>query len=323
LLHFLLVLVQHAPKIKSVETKTVGLELKDLDSTKRVAVIKHAVYNSIDLASDISHKGMFDKTWKETKAAGIGFYLNHDGKHKLGKVTNVYDDNTGAYTEVKFGTWTEANDVLEQASEGILEGASFGYIAQKKDFSQIKGRRVRNLREVTHSETSLLQVKACHPEAGIVMLNKSFEALGSELKMLTDNELNTLKVVLANDMTNIQSLIALASSIDTNSDLYSGIMYMISRRADFTSSIMDQLRWNARQIADMKSYTVKMDNYLFKANASDEAIIMLSEKNKEIKQFIAEYNTANTQYSTLEPGASIGEKELLEQLKQFTNTLKN
>lgn len=303
-----------------MEKKDISIELKDLDSTKRTAVIKHAVYNSIDLAKDISHKGMFDKTWKETKAAGIGFYLNHDSKHKLGKVTNVYDDNTGAFTEVKFGNWTEANDVLEQASEGVLEGASFGYVTEKKDYSQIKGQRVRNLREVKHRETSLLQVQPCHPEAGIVTLNKSFEAIGSELKMLSDSELNVLKAVLANDMSNIQSLIALAANIDTNSDLYGGIMYMVSRRADFTSNIMDQLRWNARQVADMKSYTEKMDNYLSKASASDETIIMLADKNKELKQVISDYDTATTQFAT-EPVSSIDMKELLSGLQTFNKSL--
>src|SRR5678815_4146217 len=148
----------------------INLELKDLDTSKRTAVIKHAVYTSIDRVKDISTKGMFTKSWQENKP---DFLFNHIEGKTVGSTTRTFDDESGAYTEVKFGNWTLGNDVLEMAGEGVLKGASFGYITDKKDFVQIKGQKIRKLLEVRHIETSLLTVLPAHPEAGIVMLNKA------------------------------------------------------------------------------------------------------------------------------------------------------
>lgn len=142
----------------------------------------HSVYNSIDKAGDISHKGMFTKSWNERLPK---FCINHDYKMQPGKTLRVFDDENGAYTEVKFGNWTLGNDALEMADAGIFTGASFEYIAQKKDYGEVKGRKIRNLREVYHGETSILTVDACHPDAKIVSLTKAFEDL-------EDNDIETL-----------------------------------------------------------------------------------------------------------------------------------
>ena len=45
----------------------IALEFKDLDTSKRTAVIKHAVYTSIDRVKDISTKGMFTKSWQDQR----------------------------------------------------------------------------------------------------------------------------------------------------------------------------------------------------------------------------------------------------------------
>src|SRR5690348_2952668 len=95
------------------------IELKDLDSTRGTGIIRHSVYNSIDLANDVSTKGMFTKSWNEAKAKGltksIGLLHNHVSGEKIGTVTDVYEDEEGAYTAFKFGTWTKANDVKNMA----------------------------------------------------------------------------------------------------------------------------------------------------------------------------------------------------------------
>lgn len=155
----------------------IALEFKDLDTNKRTAVIKHAVYTSIDRVKDISTKGMFTKSWQENKP---DFLFNHVEGKTVGSTIRTFDDETGAYTEVKFGNWTLGNDVLEMASESVLKGASFGYVTEKKDFVQIKGQKIRKLLEVRHIETSLLTVLPAHPEAGIVLLNKSLEDISED-----------------------------------------------------------------------------------------------------------------------------------------------
>lgn len=150
----------------------VKLELKDLDTSKRTAIIRHAVYTSIDRVKDISTKGMFTKSWQE----GLpDFLFNHQQGAIVGPTLRTFEDESAGFTEVKFGRHTLGNDVLEMADEGILKGASFGYITQKSKPEEIKGQRVRRLTEVKHVETSLLTVLPAHPEAGIFTLNKAFE----------------------------------------------------------------------------------------------------------------------------------------------------
>lgn len=155
----------------------IQLELKDLDTSKRTAVIKHAVYNSIDKVGDISHKGMFTKSWSEGLPK---FYFNHNKEKKPGKTLRVFEDSDGAYTEVKFSNTTLGNDVMEMIADDIIEGASYGYETIKRDYSEIKGRRIRNLREVKHPETSILNIEPAHDGAGIISLIKSIDEISED-----------------------------------------------------------------------------------------------------------------------------------------------
>lgn len=165
-----------------MEHKSISLEFKDIDTGSRTAVIAHSVYNSIDLNGDIATKGMFSKSWKENK--GIDFLFNHDEEQILGTVTGTSEDEEKAYTHVKFGKWKLADDVMEMAEAKVLRGASFGFFTEKKEYIDVKGRRVRKLKEVRHPETSLMTRQPAHPAAGIVKLTKAadIEAFLMEIK---------------------------------------------------------------------------------------------------------------------------------------------
>ena len=154
-----------------MEHKDVPLELKDMDSGKRTALIAHAVYNNIDRVGDISTKGMFTKSWQERKS--IDFLFNHQPKEIPGNVLRTFEDDEKAYTEVKFGEWTLGNDVMAMVESGVIRGASFGYVTEKKENIEIKGRKVRKLKEVWHNETSLLTATPANPLAGVVSLTKA------------------------------------------------------------------------------------------------------------------------------------------------------
>ena len=164
-----------------MEHKSVSLELKDFSSGSRTAVVAHAVYNNIDRTGDISRKGMFTKSWKENPK--IDFLFNHDQKQVPGSAERQWEDDSKAYTELKFGNWTLGNDVMEMADAGVIKGVSFGYITEKKNYITVKGKKVRELKEVYHGETSLLTVLSANPLAEIVTLTKEQEgALMLELK---------------------------------------------------------------------------------------------------------------------------------------------
>jgi HK97 family phage prohead protease len=154
------------------EIKSIKLELKDLDSRARTAVIMHAHYDSIDKVKDVVKKGAFNRAWANTKD-NLGFYFNHDSNQVPGKVVGVFEDNKGAYTRVKFGTHTLGNDMLIMLDEGTIKSASFGFYTVKSRQAEIKGQKVRELLELRHTETSVLSIEPCNDLAGVVEVNKS------------------------------------------------------------------------------------------------------------------------------------------------------
>lgn len=289
----------------TLEHKSVSLELKDLDNSKRTAVIAHAVYNVIDRVGDISCKGMFDKTWKENKS--IDFLFNHDPEQVVGSVLRTFDDEEKAYTEVKFGNWTLGNDVLEMADMGVLKGASFGYNTEKKEFATVKGKKVRKLKEVYHGETSLLTKMPANPLAGIVKLNKAFEQV-QELKQLSQTEQAILKSVLSADQSALEQLFGLWQTADPTSDLYTSLSYVLSRRIDIISDVRWQLKYNAAEMKAIEDHISKMEKFCREAKASDETIISIQNEILEAKQILSNYDTASTQTIT-EPDASKNEND--------------
>lgn len=151
-----------------------SFEVKDMDMGKREAVIAHAVYNNIDRTGDISRKGMFTKSWKEYKD-DLAYYRNHDDNQVPGRVTDVWEDEQKAYTKVWHGTHTLGNDTLLMLDEGIIKKASFGYIPTRKDYIEVKGKKVRELKEVVHLETSVLTRMQANPLAGVEKVTKAAE----------------------------------------------------------------------------------------------------------------------------------------------------
>lgn len=286
-----------------LEHKSISLELKDLDNSKRTAVIAHAVYNVVDRCGDISCKGMFDKTWQENKS--IDFLFNHYPDQVVGSVIRTFEDEEKAYTEVKFGNWTLGNDVLEMADMGVLKGASFGYSTEKKEFTTVKGKKVRKLKEVYHGETSLLTKIPANPLAGIVTLNKAFDGI-PELKALSSAEATVLKSILATDQSALEQLFQLYINADPSSDLYTALSYALNNRLSIISDIRYQLKYNVDELKSIEDHISKMEKFCRNAKASDECIISIQNEIKEAKQVLSNYDTAITQPIT-EPIASRNE----------------
>lgn len=162
-------------------------EIKDLDTSKRTAVIAHAVYDVVDKSHDISRKGMFNKSWKEAKSRGIersiGFYINHDPERQPGLVKDVWETENKAYTKVWFGNHTLGNDTMIMMDDRIIRDASFGFNTLQKNFKEIKGKKIRELKEVLHGETSVVYgLEPVNDLAGVVSVTKAGESELLELK---------------------------------------------------------------------------------------------------------------------------------------------
>ncbi len=160
--------------MEQIERKATVLELSDMDKDRRTAVIAHAVYDNIDRFKDISRRGMFNKSWNETKASDIQFNIDHDPTKQPGKVTRTYENEQKAFTEVKFGTHTLGNDTMIMMDEGIIRGASFEFIPEKKAMVIVKGQKVRELKEVRHLATTVtLALPPVNSLAGVVSVTKA------------------------------------------------------------------------------------------------------------------------------------------------------
>lgn len=168
-----------------MEHKSVSLELKDISRNNRTAVIAHAVYGNIDLTGDISTKGMFSSSWERKSA--IDFLFNHNDHEIPGNVVRTFEDEHKAYTEVKFGNWKLGDDLLEMLDAGVIRGASFGYQTEKKEHINKNGKTIRVLRQVHHTETSLLTKMPANPLAGVVTYKKeAAQDVATHLQRMTD-----------------------------------------------------------------------------------------------------------------------------------------
>lgn len=186
----------------NIEHKATPIELSDMDRDRRTAVIAHAVYDNIDRYGDISRRGMFNKSWQEHKASDIIFDIDHDKKQQPGTVLSTYEDEHKAYTKVKFGTHTLGNDTMLMMDEGIIRGASFSFVPEKKEYKAIKGRRVRELKEVRHLATTVtLSITPVNPEAGVVVVNKAEIGALAEFKAYIDRLENFCRNTTATDET--------------------------------------------------------------------------------------------------------------------------
>lgn len=164
-----------------------SLEMSDMDKEHRTAVIAHANYDNIDRFKDVSRKGMFNKSWKEYKADQIRFDIDHDKKLQPGKVLATYETEAKAFTKVSFGTHTLGTDTMIMMDEGIIRGASFEFVAEKKSMIEVKGQKVRELKEVWHLATTVtLSIPPVNPMAGVVSVTKAGNFDVAELKASID-----------------------------------------------------------------------------------------------------------------------------------------
>ena len=202
--------------INNFEKKTISeFELKDFDKNRRTAVIAHAVYDVVDKVQDISRKGMFNKSWSEAKARGIertiGFYINHDPEKQPGLVKDAWETENKAYTKVWFGNHTLGNDTMIMMADGIIRDASFGYKTIQKNMKEIKGKTVRELKEVIHGETSVVYgLEPVNDLAGVVSVTKAGK-LG-ELKTRIESMESFCRTTNASD-DSIQTLLNQISEI--------------------------------------------------------------------------------------------------------------
>jgi HK97 family phage prohead protease len=257
-------------------TKSIELNIKDIDMGKREAVIAHATYKTLDGDQDRSNRGMFDKSWKENFNL-LRFFLNHKKDQAPGKPLQTWDDSDHAYTKVKLGSHTLGEDVLKMLDEGVIVAASFGFDPIK--FKDIKGKG-KDFIEVKHYETSVLTHWGAHEQSGIVKVEKAADIPKFNLKQLNEQEQALLVRLIGNGMDSIQAAVEVAAQLDTESDLYTYIMYIISRQADQIGGLRSELRYGMKEKVEQQ--IAKMQKFIRNTTASDDAIATIQKSLKSL-----------------------------------------
>lgn len=156
--------------------KGTTFDTKDLDKSKRTAIIKFASYGTLDRDNDMSTKGMFTRSWNNAPQ-DIRFFLNHEKKQAPGRPEAFSDgrpafweDESGAYARVKLGTHTLGEDVLKMMDEGIITNNSFGFDPIQSTQIKDKGKMFK---EVKLWEVSVLTHWGAHPDSTVMEVHKN------------------------------------------------------------------------------------------------------------------------------------------------------
>ena len=143
-----------------------------------------------DSYGDVIKKGAFAGTIARRKKTGHPFPLcfNHDVSVIIGRVTDIGEDNKGAYFTAEFFPTEKAQEIRNIVKSGVLWQFSFAY--DTLDAGKIKagdGSEVNELRELELYEISIVMVPA-NPRATITDIKGSWEETKKHLLELTKDK---------------------------------------------------------------------------------------------------------------------------------------
>ena len=173
--------------MSAIEFKSIENGLKDVDKSSRVMMGLFAPYGTPDMIGDVAHKGMFDRTWKETKSR-ITHLFEHDTLKVIARSPELWEDNNGAYYKSIVPNHKLGDDVLDMAVNGLITGHSYAYKTIVGPKNKYGG---RDLKEVKHFEvTSTGGAWAVHPDTPLIYASKTVDQ--SELLEKLETRFKTL-----------------------------------------------------------------------------------------------------------------------------------
>lgn len=274
-----------------MQQKAMDIVMKDFDLGKRESVIAFATYKTLDGDQDRSNRGMFDKSWKENMKM-VRYYLNHKKDLAPGKIIRTWDDDEHAYAHVGHDKSQLGNDVLEKLDYGTIVAASFGFDPVK--YKDIRGKG-KDFTEVKHYEVSVLTHWGSHPDSGPVATMKALDKGPVRLKQLNEIEQSLLTTLMSNCMNNLQEAFSVASQLDPDSDLYTWVMWFISRHAEIVGSMRSEMRYGMKE--KMEKQVKNLDNFIRNSKASDDCIIDAQKSLNSLLQINSD--TADSSYDSM------------------------
>ena len=143
-----------------------------------------------DSYGDVIKKGAFAGTIKRRKKSGHPFPLcyDHDFQYIIGRVTEIGEDNKGAYFTAEFFPTEKAQEIRSIVKSGVLWQFSFAYdTLDAGTITAGDGSKVRELRELELHEISIVMIPA-NPRAVLTDIKGSWAEIKEHLLELCKDE---------------------------------------------------------------------------------------------------------------------------------------
>lgn len=176
---------------KSFNAKSVDI----IDDNDHIIKVKFASFGNRDSDGDILVKGCFAKSINDRGPQSntnrkIAFVWQHDIKNPIGKILNIWEEEDGAYAEVKlsnFDAVPDAKRAYYQLVDGDINQFSFGfeYVWDKVEYDETKDAFI--VKEVKLYEISIVTLGA-NEDTEFMGVVKSDDDVFSYIKRIADNK---------------------------------------------------------------------------------------------------------------------------------------
>lgn len=128
--------------MKLFSTKDCNLQIKDIDTSKRMVKGYFASFGNVDSDGDQFQKGCFAKSISEngpiSSKPRIKYLAFHNPELLPGKLKELGEDERGLYFTVEMLDTQLGKDILTQYEEGILTEHSVGFVMMQNYYDQQK-----------------------------------------------------------------------------------------------------------------------------------------------------------------------------------------
>lgn len=186
----------------------ISQQLKDFDKSRRIISAYYTAFGNEDADTDIGTKGMTLKSVAEngpkSQKPRIKHFMNHKTLNPaISLITDMGEDEYGAYYTGIVGTHNDGVDFLKQADSGLITEHSYGLTPLQRDSSDR-----RKMLQVKVWEVSSLTFLGANENTPFISLGKSL-AKEDILKYYIDRQAKLEKFCRNSDATDelIESLL--------------------------------------------------------------------------------------------------------------------
>jgi hypothetical protein len=123
--------------IFSYKTQSINASIKDVDGKKGIVTGYFAKFDNVDADGDIIRKGAFTKSIMETGPAStqprIKHLLNHNTNQPLGALVTLSEDAYGLNYESQIGSHALGQDFIKMVESNLITEHSIGFQVMKRN----------------------------------------------------------------------------------------------------------------------------------------------------------------------------------------------